>query len=55
MAITTEQELIDLAFPDDDTKNINDTIQKLVDGGLGTTEEVKAILKLYNPSVDWSF
>ena len=39
----------------DNTKTINDVIQKLVDGNLGTTEQVKDILKLANPSVDWSF
>tara|TARA_R110000796_G_scaffold165216_2_gene282010 strand:- start:603 stop:770 length:168 start_codon:yes stop_codon:yes gene_type:complete len=55
MPITTEQEAIDTIFPDDDTKNINDVIQTLVNGNLGTTEEVKAILKSANPSVDWSF
>ena len=55
MPISTEQEAIDTIFPDDDTKNINDVIQTLVDGDLGTTEEVKAILKSANPSVNWSF
>ena len=55
MPITTEQEAIDTIFPDDNTKTINDVIQTLVNGNLGTTEEVKAILKSANPSVDWSF
>jgi len=55
MSITTEQEAIDEVFPDDNTKTINDVIQTLVNGNLGTTEEVKAILKSANPSVDWSF
>ena len=55
MSISTEQEAIDEVFPDDNTKTINDVIQTLVNGNLGTTEEVKAILKSANPSVDWSF
>ena len=55
MPISTEQEAIDEVFPDDNTKTINDVIQTLVDGNLGTIEEVKAILKSANPSVDWSF
>ena len=55
MPISTEQEAIDTVFPDDDSKTINDVIQTFVDGNLGTTEEVKAILKSANPSVDWSF
>ncbi len=55
MVITTEQEAIDVVFPDDNTKTIDDVIQTLVDGNLGTIEEVKEMLKTYNPSVDWSF
>ena len=55
MSITTEQEAIDVVFPDDNTKTIDDVIQTLVDGHLGTIEEVKEMLKTYNPSVDWSF
>jgi len=55
MAISTEQEAIDVIFPTDDTKTIDDVIQTFVDGGLGSTEEVKRILKEHNPSVDWSF
>tara|TARA_R100001015_G_C4539399_1_gene103783 strand:+ start:65 stop:232 length:168 start_codon:yes stop_codon:yes gene_type:complete len=55
MPITTEQEAIDTIFPDDNTKTIDDVIQTLVDGNLGTIEEVKDLLKLANPSVNWSF
>tara|TARA_Y100001963_G_scaffold150675_1_gene232183 strand:+ start:644 stop:814 length:171 start_codon:yes stop_codon:yes gene_type:complete len=56
LSITTEQGLVEAAFPDDDTKTINDLIQELVDGLLGTTSEVKEILKSSNPSItDWSF
>tara|TARA_Y100000592_G_C5394636_1_gene279960 strand:+ start:120 stop:287 length:168 start_codon:yes stop_codon:yes gene_type:complete len=55
MPISTEQEAIDTIFPGDNTKTIDDVIQTLVDGNLGTTEEVKEMLKTYNPSVDWSF
>ena len=55
MPIKTEQEAINVVFPDDNTKTIDDVIQTLVDGNLGTTEEVKEMLKTYNPSVDWSF
>ena len=56
MDITTEQELINEVFPDDNTKTINDLIQELVNGLLGTTSEVKEILKSSNPSItDWSF
>ena len=55
MAIKTEQEAIDYVFPDDNTKTIDDVIQTLVDNHLGTTEEVKTILKTSNPSVNWSF
>jgi len=45
MSITTEQEAIDTIFPDDNTKTIDDVIQTLVDGNLGTIEEVKEMLK----------
>ena len=55
MPISTEQEAIDVVFPGDNTKTIDDVIQTLVDGDLGTTEKVKEMLKTYNPSVDWSF
>ena len=55
MSITTEQQAIDTIFPDDNTKTIDDVIQTLVDGNLGTTEEVKDMLKSSNPSVNWSF
>jgi len=55
MSITTEQEAIDTIFPDDNTKTIDDVIQTLVDGNLGTIEEVKEMLKSSNPSVNWSF
>tara|TARA_Y100000592_G_scaffold60824_1_gene95058 strand:- start:2839 stop:3006 length:168 start_codon:yes stop_codon:yes gene_type:complete len=55
MVITTEQEAINEFFPGDNTKTIDDVIQTLVDGNLGTIEEVKEILKTHNPSVDWSF
>tara|TARA_B100000214_G_scaffold342143_1_gene289736 strand:- start:392 stop:559 length:168 start_codon:yes stop_codon:yes gene_type:complete len=55
MSITTEQEAIDVVFPDDNTKTIDDVIQTLVDGHLGTIEEVKEMLKSSNPSVNWSF
>ncbi len=52
----TEQQLVNAAFPSDDTKTINDLIQSLVDGNLGTISEVKEILKSSNPSItDWSF
>tara|TARA_Y100000817_G_C16707954_1_gene477943 strand:- start:238 stop:405 length:168 start_codon:yes stop_codon:yes gene_type:complete len=55
MAISTEQEAIDEMFPGDGTKTIDDVIQTLVDGNLGTTEVVKDMLKSANPSVNWSF
>mgnify|MGYP003120581481 CR=1 FL=1 len=56
MSVTTEQELVNIAFPDDNTKTINDVIQVLVDGLLGTTSEVKEILKSSNPQItNWSF
>ena len=55
MSITTEQQAIDTIFPDDNTKTIDDVIQTLVDGNLGTTEEVKDMLKASTPSVNWSF
>ena len=55
MPITTEQEAIDVVFPGDNTKTIDDVIQTLVNGNLGTIEEVKDLLKSANPSVSWSF
>ena len=55
MAVSTEQEAINEFFPDDNTKTIDDVIQRLVDGNLGTADEVKAALRSFNPSVDWSF
>ena len=55
MSISTEQDAINTIFPNDNTKTIDDVIQSLVDGKLGTTEEVKSLLKSANPSVDWSF
>jgi hypothetical protein len=54
--ITTEQEFINRTFEIyNSTKTIDEAIQVLVDGGLGTKEEVKTALKSYNPSVNWSF
>ena len=54
--ITTEQEFINRTFEIyNSTKTIDEAIQVLVDGGLGTKEEVKTTLKSYNPSVNWSF
>ena len=55
MPISTEQELINNVFPDDNTKTIDDVIQTFVDGIGASTEEVKAMLKSANPSVSWSF
>tara|TARA_Y100001937_G_C7092694_1_gene318539 strand:+ start:258 stop:629 length:372 start_codon:yes stop_codon:yes gene_type:complete len=53
----TEQELIQSVFKNKyTTKTIDDVLTKLVNAGLGTTEEIKNILKSSNPSVtDWSF
>ena len=55
--IISEQDFIDTTFQiHNSTKTIGDAIQVLVDCGLGTTEEVKNMLKSSNPSVtDWSF
>ena len=55
--IETEQELIKRVFENIyTTKTINDVLVKMVDAGLGTTEEIKNMLKSSNPSVtDWSF
>ena len=55
MSISTEQELINNVFPDDNTKTIDDVIQIFVDGMHTSTAEVKAMLKSANPSVNWSF
>ena len=55
--IETEYELIQVVFEDSKTtKTINEAIQKIVDIEIGTTEEIKNMLKSHNPSVtDWSF
>ena len=52
---TKEQEYIDEVFPDDNTKTIDDVIQFMVDGHVGSIEQCKNILKTGNPSVNWSF
>ncbi len=55
--ITTEQELINQVFPSDDTKTINDVIQKIVEDSQNahTSQQIKDILKSSLPSVNWSF
>ena len=56
MTITTEQELIDIFYPDDNTKTINDVIEYLSDTGGFSINEVKAELKLkFETITDWSF
>ena len=45
MSVTTEQEAIDEIFTDDDTKTIDDVIQKLVDGII-TLSEKEIILSM---------
>ena len=57
MDITTEQELINEVFPDDNTKTINDVIQKIVEDSQNahTSQQIKDILKSCLPSVNWSF
>tara|TARA_Y100000361_G_C11114540_1_gene319578 strand:+ start:713 stop:886 length:174 start_codon:yes stop_codon:yes gene_type:complete len=57
MDITTEQELINEVFPDDNTKTINDVIQKIVEDSQNahTSQQIKDILKSSLPSVNWSF
>jgi len=54
--ITTEQEFINRTFEiHNSTKTINEAIQVLVDRNIGTSEEIKTILKSSNPLVNWSF
>ena len=60
--MTTEQEVIDLFFPDDNTKNITDVITLLTDlqhqnGWVECTEDYsKNALKSGLPDItDWSF
>ena len=57
MDITTDQELINEVFPDDNTKTINDVIQKIVEDSQNahTSQQIKDILKSSLPSVNWSF
>ena len=56
MTITTEQELIDIFYPDDNTKTINDVIEYLSDTCGFSINEVKAELKLkFETITDWSF
>ena len=57
MDITTEQELINQVLPSDDTKTINDVIQKIVEDSQNahTSQQIKDILKSSLPSVNWSF
>tara|TARA_E500000331_G_scaffold333937_1_gene358609 strand:+ start:251 stop:622 length:372 start_codon:yes stop_codon:yes gene_type:complete len=55
--IESEQDFINSTFQiHNSTKTIDEAIQVFVDTGLGTTEEIKNMLKSSNPSVtDWSF
>ena len=58
MAISTEQEFIDLFYPDDDTKNVHDVIENLrvLQRGVYTTEQVQNQIKSDLSDVsDWSF
>tara|TARA_Y100001973_G_C5206400_1_gene341799 strand:- start:1698 stop:1868 length:171 start_codon:yes stop_codon:yes gene_type:complete len=56
--MNTEQEIINTFYVNDNTKTATNLIQDLEDiqGGLFTTEQVKARIKLDFPNVtDWSF
>jgi len=57
MAITTEQEVIDLIYPDDNTKTISDLINFLQSKQTisFTVDEIKTQLKLdFTDVTDWS-
>ena len=54
--MTKEQEIIDVFYPDDNTKTINDVIQYLSDTCGFSINEVKAELKSkFGDITDWSF
>ena len=54
--MTKEQELIDVFYPDDNTKTINDLIQFLSDKCGPSISAVKDHLKLnFDEITDWSF
>ena len=58
MIISTQQELINKFYNDDDTKTISDLIEdlRIVQSGTYTTEQVQNQLKLNFPDIsDWSF
>ena len=55
MSITTEQAALNIMFPNDNTKTINDAMRGLTDFGV-SEDTVKNLIRQSFPNVtDWSF
>ena len=55
MSTTTEQAALNIIFPNDNTKTINDAISGLTNIGI-SEDDVKSFLRADFPNVtDWSF